>query len=94
MPFFLITIFPGVGLRIVLLCFFILILFAVAFIFATQNNQLVAFNYLIAEVDLKVAQLVSLFTAVGFLLGLLTALLWKFVSALGGRKSSRDIKVS
>ncbi|WDE08270.1 DUF1049 domain-containing protein [Thalassomonas viridans] len=82
-------------MRIVLLSFFILILFAVAFIFASQNNQVVELNYLIALAKLTVAQMVSLFTAIGFLLGLLVALLWKFVSALGGKKTlSQDMKVS
>ncbi|WDE09624.1 DUF1049 domain-containing protein [Thalassomonas haliotis] len=82
-------------MRIVLLSFFILILFAIAFIFATVNNQVVDLNYLIAVAKPTVAQMVSLFTGIGFFLGLLTALLWKFVSALGGKKSSsEDIKVS
>ena len=85
----------GVGLRIVLLSVLILILFAIAFLFASQNNQVVELNYLIAMAKPTVAQMVSIFTGFGFFLGLFTAILWKLVSALRSKKSlSQDIKVS
>ena len=93
MPFFLINISMGIGLRIYLLSLFILVLFVIAFIFASQNNQVVDFNYLIAQAQLTVAQMVSIFTGLGFCLGLFTAMLWKLLAALRTRKTfNQDIK--
>lgn len=57
-------------------------LLCVAFIFGSQNNQSITLNYLIARADITVAEAVSLFTLIGFFLGLLTSLLWKFMRSL------------
>ena len=54
-------------------------LLVIAFIFGSQNNQVITLNYMIARTDLSVAAAVSLFTIIGFFLGLSFALLWKFV---------------
>lgn len=59
--------------------FFILVLLAVAFIFGSQNEQLLTLNYLIARTDMTVAAAVSLFTGLGFLLGLLVTIFWRIV---------------
>ena len=55
--------------------FFLLFLLLIAFVFGSQNNQIVTLNYLIAKADISMALAVSIFTAIGFLIGLLTTLL-------------------
>lgn len=70
------------GLSIVRIYFilcFVLILLAIAFVFGSQNEQILSLNYLIARVELSVAAAVSLFTGIGFLLGLLATLLWRLI---------------
>lgn len=95
MPFFFILFLVGVPLRIYILSLLILVLFVIAFIFGSQNNQLVDLNYLIARIELTVAQAVSVFIAIGFFLGLFTAILWKLVNTLRAKKTRpNDIKVS
>lgn len=64
----------------------------VAFIFGSQNHQLFTLNYLIARAEISVATAVSLFTFIGFLLGLLTALLWKLVRAVRPKQSMKANK--
>ena len=57
----------------------LLILLAIAFIFGSQNEQIISLNYLIAKVELSIAAAVSLFTGIGFVLGLLATLLWRMI---------------
>lgn len=59
-----------------------IVLLAIAFIFGSQNNQSITLNYLIARADITVAEAVSIFTLLGFSLGLLTSLLWRFFKSL------------
>ena len=66
-------------MRIYLILFSVLVLIAIAFVFGSQNEQLISLNYLIARVELSVAAAVSLFTGIGFLLGLLATLLWRLI---------------
>lgn len=61
-------------------------LLALAFIFGSQNEQLLTLNFLIARSDMTVAAAVSLFTGIGFLLGLLVTILWRIV-----RKSKKAL---
>lgn len=72
-------------MRIYLILFFVLILLAIAFVFGSQNEQILSLNYLIARVELSVAAAVSIFTGIGFLLGLLATLLWRLIRK--GRKA-------
>jgi len=65
--------------RLYITLFFIFILLAVAFIFGSQNHQVFTLNFLIARTDMTVAAAVSLFTGLGFLLGLLVTILWRIV---------------
>ena len=65
--------------RIYLTLILMLALLLVAFIFGSQNDQMITLNYLIARTHLSVAEAVSLFTILGFFLGLLFALLWKLL---------------
>jgi putative membrane protein len=65
--------------RIIITVIVLLILLSIAFIFGSQNEQMLTLNYLIARTELSVAAAVSLFTTLGFLLGLIFSLLWKFV---------------
>lgn len=66
-------------MRLYLTLFFILVLLAVAFIFGSQNDQLLTLNYLVARTEITVAAAVSLFTGLGFLLGILVTILWRVV---------------
>ena len=45
-------------------------LLVIAFIFGSQNNQVITLNYMIARTGLSVAAAVSLFTIIGFFLAL------------------------
>ncbi len=69
-------------MRVYITLILMLMLLLVAFIFGSQNNQLITLNYLIARTEISVAAAVSLFTVIGFFLGLLFAILWKLVRAL------------
>ncbi|WP_040357170.1 lipopolysaccharide assembly protein LapA domain-containing protein [Colwellia piezophila] len=65
--------------RLYIISFFILVLLAVAFIFGSQNEQVLTLNYLIARTEMTVAAAISLFTALGFFLGLLVTIAWRIV---------------
>ena len=80
--------------RIYITLIFLFILLAIAFIFGSQNSQMLTLNYLVARVELSVAQAVSLFTLVGFILGLLVAFLWKLLTVIKPKKIKHDIKVT
>ncbi len=66
-------------MRLYITLFFILLLLAIAFIFGSQNEKLFTLNFLIARTEMTVAAAVSLFTGLGFLLGLLVTILWRIV---------------
>lgn len=66
-------------MRIYFIFFLVLILLAIAFVFGSQNEQIITLNYIAAKVDLSIAAAVSLFTSIGFVLGLLTTLLWRLM---------------
>ncbi|MDG1752777.1 MAG: DUF1049 domain-containing protein [Thalassotalea sp.] len=66
-------------MKIYITLIFMIALLVIAFIFGSQNNQMLTLNYMIARTELSVAEAVSLFTIIGFFLGLSFALLWKFV---------------
>lgn len=66
-------------MRLYLTLFFILFLLAIAFIFGSQNEQVFTLNFLIARTEMTVAAAVSLFTGLGFLLGLLVTILWRII---------------
>lgn len=73
-------------MRFYLSLFIFLCLLAIAFIFGSQNEQTITLNYLIARTDISVAMAVSLFTAIGFFLGLLTVFMWKVSRAIKKKK--------
>ena len=73
-------------MKLYLTLFFILFLLAIAFIFGSQNEQLFTLNFLIARTEMTVAAAVSLFTGLGFLLGLLVTILWRII-----RKSKKAL---
>ena len=81
-------------MRIYFTLFLVLILLAIAFIFGSQNEQIISLNYLVARAELSVAAAVSLFTIIGFVLGLLTTLLWRLIrrskKALASKRSTED----
>lgn len=65
-------------MRFYLSLFILLLLLAVAFIFGSQNDQIITLNYLIARTEMSVAMAVSLFTFIGILIGIFLMLMWKF----------------
>ena len=69
-------------MRVYITAISLFILLAIAFVFGSQNEQTITLNYLIARADLSVAAAVSLFTTLGFILGLLFSLLWKLIRAI------------
>ena len=73
-------------MRIYFIFLLVLMLLAVAFVLGSQNEQMISLNYLIARVELSIAAAVSLFTVIGFILGLLTTLLWRLI-----RKSKKSL---
>jgi len=68
--------------RVYITAIALFILLAIAFVFGSQNEQTITLNYLIARAELSVAAAVSLFTTLGFILGLLFSLLWKFIRVI------------
>jgi putative membrane protein len=75
-----------INLRFYISLFIIIILLIVAFIFGSQNDQLMTLNYLVAQNQITVAFAVSLFTFIGFILGVFTTLLWRFYRILQRKK--------
>lgn len=75
-------------MKFYLTLFLVIVLLVIAFIFGSQNNQVLTLNYIIARAEITVAEAVSIFTMIGFFLGLLTALLWKLVRKIS--PSSQD----
>lgn len=53
------------------------VLLLIAFVFGSQNEQVIALNYLIAKANISVAMAVSIFTVLGFFLGILFMILLK-----------------
>ena len=76
-------------MRFYLMLFFVFIIIAVAFVFGTQNNQIISLNYFIARVELTVAQAVSLFTLLGIFIGVFITLLWRVQRAIIKRKTKK-----
>ncbi|NQY87688.1 MAG: DUF1049 domain-containing protein [Colwellia sp.] len=72
-------------MRIYFTFFLVLILLSIAFVFGSQNDQIISLNYLVARIELSMAAAVSLFTTIGFALGLLATLLWRLIRK--GKKS-------
>jgi len=64
-----------------------LALLIVAFIFGSQNDQVITLNYLVAKSTMPVAMAVSLFTIIGFLLGLLFVLVLKLLKPLKRKRN-------
>ncbi|WP_448213019.1 lipopolysaccharide assembly protein LapA domain-containing protein [Colwellia sp. MEBiC06753] len=56
--------------------------------FGSQNEQMITLNYLIAKKDLPVATAVSIFTMLGFVIGILFMLVIRLLKPLK-RKSDK-----
>ncbi|TWX70157.1 lipopolysaccharide assembly protein LapA domain-containing protein [Colwellia sp. C1TZA3] len=76
-------------MRLYITVILFLILLAIAFVFGSQNDQVLSLNYLIAKTNLSVAAAVSLFTSIGFVLGLLFALFWKLLGMIKTTKNNQ-----
>ncbi|MGB2739608.1 MAG: lipopolysaccharide assembly protein LapA domain-containing protein [Cognaticolwellia sp.] len=75
-------------MRLYITVILFLMLLAIAFIFGSQNDQTFTLNYLIAKTNISVAEAVGIFTSLGFILGLLFALIWKLLSMMKLTKKS------
>lgn len=75
-------------MKFYLTLFIVLFLLLVAFMFGSQNDQVITVNYIIAKADIPVAMAVSIFTTLGFLLGLFTVLLMKLIKPFARKASS------
>jgi putative membrane protein len=76
-------------MRLYITVILFLALLAIAFVFGSQNDQVLTLNYLIAKTNLSVAAAVSLFTSIGFVLGLLFALFWKLFGMIKTTKNNQ-----
>ena len=76
-------------MRLYITIIFFIIFLTIAFIFGSQNDQLLNLNYLIAKTQMPVATAVSIFTGIGFVLGLLFSLFWKFLTIV--KKSKNQV---
>ncbi|GLX86519.1 hypothetical protein tloyanaT_27720 [Thalassotalea loyana] len=72
-------------MRLVITLLILFALLVIAFAFGSQNNGIITLNYFIARADISVASAVSLFTFIGFLLGIFTTVLWRILSRMKKR---------
>lgn len=88
---FFVYIFSGTIMRTYITFIVFLVLLAIAFIFGSQNNQILTLNYLIAKTEISVAAAVSLFTTLGFILGILFMMFWKFLRVVTPSKRNQVV---
>ncbi len=74
-------------MRLYITVILLVVLLVTAFIFGSQNNQLITLNYMIAKTEISVAAAVSLFTSIGFFLGLLAVMLFKLLKIIKPKNS-------
>lgn len=66
-------------MRLYFTLFLLLLFISIAFVFGSQNNQTITLNYLIARSDMTVAEAVSIFSALGFIIGILVTIVWRLI---------------
>ena len=81
------------ALRLYITLIIVILLLAIAFIFGSQNEQTLTLNYLIARSEISVAQAVSIFTSLGFILGILVTLCWRFFRLIKAKRKRANPKV-
>lgn len=74
-------------MRLYITVILLVVLLLIAFIFGSQNDQLITLNYMIAKTEISVAAAVSLFTSIGFFLGLLAVMLFKLLKIIKPKKT-------
>lgn len=72
-------------MRLVITLLILFALLVIAFAFGSQNNGMITLNYFIARTEMSIASAVSLFTFIGFLLGIFTTILWRLLSRMKKR---------
>ncbi|QOL24795.1 DUF1049 domain-containing protein [Thalassotalea sp. LPB0316] len=72
-------------MRLVITLLILFALLVVAFAFGSQNNGMITLNYFVARTEMSIASAVSLFTFIGFLLGIFTTVLWRLLSHMKKR---------
>ncbi len=64
-------------MKFVILCLFIIVILAVSMAIGASNNQIVSFNYLIAQTELRLSTLLAILFGSGFIVAwLLTSILF------------------
>jgi putative membrane protein len=58
------------------------VLLVIAFVFGSQNTDTIMLNYLISQTEMTIAHAVSIFTLLGFFLGIIFCLFWRLVSSV------------
>lgn len=84
MPFFFVDKKENL-MRLVITLLILFALLVIAFAFGSQNNGMITLNYFIARTEMSIASAVSLFTFIGFLLGIFTTVLWRLLSRMKKR---------
>ncbi|REL26604.1 DUF1049 domain-containing protein [Thalassotalea euphylliae] len=69
-------------MKLYITIFVMVLLLLIAFAFGSQNDQLITLNYLVAKTTMPVAMAVSIFTGLGFILGLVFMLLINLLKPL------------
>jgi putative membrane protein len=59
-----------------------IVLLVIAFVFGSQNTDTIMLNYLIAQTEMTIAHAVSIFTLLGFFMGIIFCLIWRLVSSV------------
>ena len=67
------------------------IFLVIAFVFGTQNPQPIELNYIVARSELTVAEAVSIFTFIGFMIGIFTILSVMVARKLKRKKNKPSI---
>ena len=77
-------------MRFYLTLLLMLVLFLIAFVFGSQNNELITLNYMIAKTELTIAQAVTLFTTIGIGIGVALSMLWSVSRRIKQRAKKVD----
>ncbi len=87
-----ITLFAGIHVKYVLIFLLVLVIFIISFTFGAHNDQVVTFNYLLAQGQYRVSTLLTVLFAIGFILGWVICGLFYLRVRLALLRAERKIK--
>lgn len=79
-------------MKYLLIFLFILVIFVISVTFGAHNDQVVTFNYLIAEGDYQVSTLLAVLFSAGFILGWIICGIFYLRTRIALGRSKRKIK--